>query len=114
MRWGALVAFDIALLLAGVVGAGLVGLGCDENVQTAESTRRDVCTGLGELGGFRWWSLACWPAFLFSAAALATRRRDRLPGLAAAIFVALVAVDAVLIAIVTSNLFASDSSRSPF
>jgi hypothetical protein len=106
MRWGALVAFDLGLLMAGVVGAGLVGLGCDENVREAVSARSDVCTAVGEFGGFRWWLLACAPALFFSAGALVRWGRDRLAWLAAAIFIALVAVDAVLIAIVTSNVLA--------
>jgi hypothetical protein len=88
------------------VGAGLVGLGCDENVRAAKSARGDVCKAVGEFGGLRWWLLACAPALAFSTGALLRWGRDRLAGLAAAIFVALVAVDVVLIAIVTSNLLA--------
>jgi hypothetical protein len=106
MRWLALAAFGFGLLMAGVVGAGVVGLGCDENVREAASARRNVCTAVGELGGPGWWLLACAPALFFFTGALLTSGRDRLAGLAAALFVTLVAVDAVLVAIVTSNLLA--------
>jgi hypothetical protein len=105
MRWGTLVAFGLVLLVVGVVGAVLVGLGCDENLHPG-TARSDVCTRVGEPGGFGWWSLAFMPAFLFSAAALVGGRADRLRLLAGAIFAAVVAVDAFLIAIVTSNLLA--------
>jgi hypothetical protein len=106
MRWGIFLAFFVGLLIAGVVGASLVGLGCDENVRVAENARADVCTALGEPGSPRWWILAVAPAFLFSAGAVTRWGCDRLAGLAATIFVALVAVDAVLLAIATSNLLA--------
>jgi hypothetical protein len=106
-RWGAFLAFFVGLLLAGVFGATLVGLGCDENVRTAGSARRDVCTGIGEFGGPRWWLLAFAPALLFSTGAITRWGRDRLGALAATVLVALIAVDAVLIAIATSNLLAS-------
>jgi hypothetical protein len=92
--------------LRGVVGAILVGLGCDENVRAAENARSDVCTALGEPGGPRWWILAVAPAFFFSAGAVTRWGRDRIPGLAATTFVALVVADAVLLAIATSNLLA--------
>jgi hypothetical protein len=62
---------------------------------------------LARFGELRWWLLACAPALFFSAGALVRWGRDRLAGLAAAIFVALVAIDAVLIAVATSNLLAS-------
>jgi hypothetical protein len=107
MRWGAFLAFFVALLLAGVVGATLVGLGCDENVPSAGSARREVCTAMGEFGGPRWWLLAFAPAVFFSAGAMTRWGRDRLGALTATVFVALIAVDAVLIAIATSNLLAS-------
>jgi hypothetical protein len=106
MRWGAFFALFAGLLMAGVVGASLVGLGCDENVQVSESARREVCMAIGEFGGPGWWLLAFAPALLLSAGAGTTWGRDRLARLGATIFVALVAVDAVLIAIVTSNLLA--------
>jgi hypothetical protein len=106
MRWGALIALAFGLLIAGIVGAVLVGFGCDENLHP-ETARADVCTTVGEAGGFGWWSLACAPAVLFSTAALVRGAGDRLAVLAGAIFTAVVAVDAVLIAIVTSNLLAS-------
>jgi 2-hydroxychromene-2-carboxylate isomerase len=106
MRWGAFLAFFVGLLLAGLVGASLVGLGCDENVRAAETARTDACTAVGEFGGPRWWLLAFAPAVLFFVSAITRWGRDRVGALAATVFVALVAVDAVLIAIATSNLLA--------
>ena len=106
MRWATFLALFVGLSIAGLVGAMLVGLGCDENVRAGENARGDVCTALGEFGGPRWWILAFAPAFLFSAGGITRWGRDRLAGLAVTIFVALVAVDAVLLAIVTSNLLA--------
>jgi hypothetical protein len=88
------------------VGAGFVGLSCDENVRDAASARSDVCTAVGELGGPGWWLLACAHALLFLAGVFVRSGRNRLAALAAVIFVALVAVDAVLVAIVASNLLA--------
>jgi hypothetical protein len=105
MRWGALIALSVGLLIAGIAGAVLVGLGCDENLHPG-TTRADVCTAVGEVGSLGWWSLACAPALLFSAAAL-VRGGNRLAVLAGAIFTAVLALDAVLIAIVTSNFLAS-------
>jgi Zn-dependent protease with chaperone function len=101
----ALVGFGLGLLAAGTVGAALVGLGCDENLH-AETARADACTAIGELGGPRWWLLACAPAVVFLVGALTSRRRDRVAGLAGVIFAGLVALDALLIAIVTSNFLA--------
>jgi hypothetical protein len=105
MRSGVLISFAIGLLIVGVVGASLVGLGCDENLRPG-TARTDVCTTVGEVGGFGWWSLGCAPALLFFAVGLVRGRSDRLAILAIAIVTALVAVDAILIAVVTSNLLA--------
>jgi hypothetical protein len=60
----------------------------------------------GKVGSAGWWSLAFAPALLFLAVALLSGRRDRVAVLAAAILVALVVIDALLISIVTSNLLA--------
>jgi hypothetical protein len=104
-RSGALGGFALGLLVAGIVGAGGVGLGCDENLQ-AKTARGDVCNAIGELGGVRWWLLACAPALIFLASAITRTRRDGFARLAGAIFAGLVALDALLLAIVTSNFLA--------
>jgi hypothetical protein len=52
------------------------------------------------------WSLAFAPALLFRTVALLSERGERVAVLAGAIFVALVLIDAILIAVVTSNLLA--------
>jgi hypothetical protein len=74
-RSGALAGFGLVLLVTGVVGAGLISLGCDENLRP-ETARGDVCNAIGEVGGARWWLLACAPAGVFLASALARRQRD--------------------------------------
>jgi hypothetical protein len=105
VRWATLLAFALGLLVVGLVGAVFVGVGCDENLHPG-TARSDVCTTVGDPGGLGWWSLACTPAILFSAAALVGGGRPRVGVLAGAIFTTVVALDAVLIAIVTSNLLA--------
>jgi hypothetical protein len=105
MRWGVLVALAVGLSIVGVVGASLVGLGCDENLHPG-TARSDVCTTVGQVGGFGWWALACAPALLFFAGAFFSGRGDRLAVWSAAILAALIAVDATLLAVVTSNLLA--------
>jgi hypothetical protein len=103
MRWGAVISFALVLLIAGVFGAVLVGLGCDENLRVG-TARSDVCTTVGEVGSAGWWSLAFAPTLLFFGVALLSERGERVVVLAGAIFVALVLLDAILIAVVTSNL----------
>jgi hypothetical protein len=105
MRWGALVAFTLCLLVAGLLGAVLVALGCDENLHP-DTARSDVCTTVGEVGSFGWWALACAPALLFFVGALVSGRGKRLGVWTIGILVALVALDATLLAVVTSNLLA--------
>jgi hypothetical protein len=105
IRLSALIALALGLLIAGIVGAGLVALGCAENVDRA-TARGDVCGAIGDFGGLRWWLLACGPAVVFLAGTLTTRGRDRRARLALATFVALIGLDALLLAVVTSNLLA--------
>ncbi len=105
VRWWTLIGFDFGLLIAGVAGASLIALGCDENVPK-ETARSDVCTVVGEFGGPRWWLLASAPALVFLAGGLTKWGRARLAGFAGAIFLAAVALTSVLVAIVTSNLLA--------
>jgi hypothetical protein len=104
-RWGAVIGFGLGLLVAGTIGAVLVGLGCDENLQPG-TARGDVCAHVGEPGGARWSLLACAPALVFLTTATLRPRRKQLAGLAGVIFAALVALHALVIAIVTSNLLA--------
>lgn len=104
-RLVAVIILALGLLIAGIVGAALVGLGCDENVDSA-TARGDVCNALGDFGGGRWWLLACGPAAVFLVAAVTRRGRNRPATLAIATFVALSGFDALLLAIVTSNLLA--------
>jgi hypothetical protein len=96
-------AFAIGLLIVGVVGASLVALGCDENLHSG-TARTDVCTTVGQVGGFGWWALASAPALLFFAGALVSGRGHRLAVWGVAILAALIAVDVAFLAVVTSNL----------
>jgi hypothetical protein len=103
MGWGAVIVLVLALFILGFCGAVTVGLGCSENVDPGTS-RGDVCSTVGEPPDASWWSLASAPALVFGAVALIGGRRGPLAYLWGAACVALVAVDAVLIAIVTDNL----------
>ena len=101
MAWGALILLALALAILGIFGAMIVGFGCSENVRPA-TARGNVCTAVGEAGDAGWWLLGCAPALLFGA--VAGGRRGPLGRLWGAALTALVAVDAILIAIVTGNL----------
>lgn len=103
MTWAGVILLTFALVTLGVAGAIVVGLGCGENV-TPGTARGDVCAAVGEPGDATWWLLGCAPALLFAAVALVGGRRGPLYLVWGAALTALVAVDAVLIAIVTDNL----------
>lgn len=100
-----LASLTLVLLFSGLVGGVLVGLGCSENVD-AGTARGSVCSALGEAGGARWWLLALAPAAIFLAGATTPWGRTRLVLLAIAILLVTAAVDGLLVAVVTSNLFA--------
>ena len=102
MGWGAVIFLTFALLTLGIFGAFVSGFGC-ENVQPA-TARAEVCASMTDEGSPRWWMFVCAPAFVFAAVAVVGRRRGPLEYLWVAICAALVAVDAILIAIVTGNL----------
>jgi hypothetical protein len=102
MTWGGVILLTFALFSPGFFGVFIVGGSC-ENVRPG-TARGDVCTAVGEAGGAQWWLLACAPASVFGAVAVLGGRRGPLGYLWAAACAALVAVDAILIAIVTDNL----------
>ena len=102
MTWGGVILLTFALFSLGFFGVFVVGGSC-ENTRSG-TVRADVCTAVGDPGAPRWWLVACAPALLFGAVAVLGGRRGPLGYLWAAACAALVAVDAILIAIVTDNL----------
>jgi hypothetical protein len=104
MGWSVVIVQTLGLFILGFCGAVTVGLGCGENVD-AGTSRGDVCAVIGEPPDARWWLFASAPALLFSAVALLVGRRWPLAGyLWGAACALCVAIDAVLVAIVTDNL----------
>lgn len=102
MHWPAATLASVPVLVATLMANVLLTVGCSENVYEGTS-RGDVCDVAGTAPV--WWILVVTPALAVFVVVLLTKGLARWFTVAAVLVIA-ATIEAILLAIVTSNLFA--------